>query len=69
MAIGGGATGAFWCQVDGNALQVVATTTLRSECADLPVAVDRLGKGERVLVQAYDMTKLRQALQTHGVHV
>jgi hypothetical protein len=68
MAIGGSATGAFWCVVQANWLQVSSTTTLRSECVPVDKAVDSLSKGERVLVQAYDMAQLRQALRGQGVH-
>lgn len=62
MAIAGGATSAYRCQVVDGALEVTSTTILRSECADVETALLRLGRGERVTVAGSDMEKLRRRL-------
>ena len=59
MAIAGGATSAYRCQVIDGELEVSNTTTLRSECVEVDAAVVRLGKGERVTVAGSDMEALR----------
>ncbi len=62
MAIAGGATSAYRCQVVDGALEVSNTTTLRSECVAVEAAVVRLGRGERVTVAGSDMEALRRRL-------
>ncbi len=47
MAVGGGATGAFYCVVQANELVIRGTTTLRSECLAVAAAVEKLGRGEQ----------------------
>ncbi len=67
MAVSGGATGAFRCQVQGNELTLTGTTTLRQLCVPVEQAVLALSKGEMVTVQATEMAKLREALGKHNV--
>ncbi len=62
MAIAGGATSAYRCQVVDDILETRGTTTLRSECADVEAALLRLGRGEWVTVAGSDMETLRRRL-------
>lgn len=58
MAVAGGATSAYRCQVVDGTLEVSNTTTLRSECVAVEAAIVRLGRGERVTVAGGDMEAL-----------
>lgn len=62
MAIAGGATSAYRCQVVDGTLEASSTTTLRSECTAVDDAFVRLGRGERVVVAGSDMAELRKRL-------
>ncbi len=66
MAIAGGATSAYRCQVIDAELEVSNTTTLRSECVAVDEAFVRLGRGERVIVAGSDMEALRRRLGALG---
>jgi len=67
MAIAGGATTAYKCQVIGGQLSAVPTTTLRTECVEPEDALPRLATGERVTVAGSDMAALRRLLgANHG---
>lgn len=61
MAISGGATTAYACQIVGGELTTERTTRLRSACATVDDALQRLAAGERVVVA------LRDRLQRAGV--
>lgn len=62
MAVAGGATTAYMCRVIGGELLVYRTTTLRSECATVDDAVQRLARCETVTVAGGDMAELRRRL-------
>jgi rRNA-processing protein FCF1 len=67
MAISGGATTAYYCQIVGAELSADTTTRLRSECATVDDALRRLAAGERVVVAGSDMAALRDRLLRAGV--
>jgi len=62
MAIAGGATVAYACQVVDGLLEVTAVTSQRSLCMTPRGAVLRLATGERVVVAGSDMVTLRVLL-------
>ena len=62
MAIAGGATVAYVCQVVDGCLEVIAVTSQRSLCMTPQGAVLHLGQGERVVVAGSDMVTLRALL-------
>jgi hypothetical protein len=62
MAIAGGATTAYACQVVNGALVVARKSTLRSLCVKVDEAFRLLGEGQRVTVAGADMPALRAAL-------
>ena len=63
----GGACSAYRCQVQDGWLHVAAHSTLRSECVSVPDAVQRLARGEVVVVAGSDMATLRTQLAGHGI--
>lgn len=67
MAVSGGATTAYTCQISGDALAVQATTRLRTECATVDDALKRLANGESVVVAGSDVAALRDRLRRAGV--
>ena len=67
MAVSGGATTAYVCQVHGYELTVTPTTRLRSECATVDHALQVLAAGERCVVAGSDMAALRDRLRRAGV--
>ncbi len=67
MAVSGGATTAYVCQVHGYELTCQPTTRLRSECATVDHALIELAKGEKCVVAGSDMAALRMRLQQAGV--
>jgi len=69
MAIAGGATTAYRCQVNDGQLTVTQTTMLRSLCASTSAALALLASGERVTVAGSDMAELRRMLDEQGVRV
>lgn len=62
MAVAGGATSAYRCQVQDGELVIVPTTSMRSECASPEEAIPRLGQGEWVTVAGSDMAEIRKRL-------
>ncbi len=62
MAVAGGACSAYRCRVEEDYLYAASTTTLRTLCVDVATAVERLSRGETVIVQGSDMAKLREEL-------
>ena len=67
MAVSGGATTAYVCQVHGYELTCQPTTLLRTECATVDHALQILARGERCVVAGSDMAALRMRLQQAGV--
>ena len=67
MAVSGGATTAYVCQVHDWQLTAQPTTRLRTECATVDHALIELAKGERCVVAGSDMAALRMRLQQAGV--
>ncbi len=67
MAVSGGATTAYVCQVSGYELTCTPTTRLRSECATVDHALQELAKGEKCVVAGSDMAALRDRLRRAGV--
>jgi len=62
MAIAGGATTAYRCQVVDGMLETRNTTTMRSECMNVDAAIVGLGRGEQVTVAGSDMAELSRRL-------
>jgi hypothetical protein len=67
MAIAGGVCSAYRCQVVSEELQTQSTSMLRSMCASPENAVDRLSRGESVVVAGADMSRLRTLLAPMGI--
>lgn len=67
MAVSGGACTAYKCRIYEYTLTRTPTTTLRSECARVDDACERLQRGEEVTVAGSDIEKLRQRLAAFGV--
>lgn len=68
MAIAGGVTAAYRCQVVDGWLQVQYAATQRSLCAQsVDVALERLQAGELVTVAGSDMPALRTRLAGLGI--
>lgn len=67
MAIAGGVCSAYRCQIVSEELQVRYTSILRSLCASPEDAVNRLGRGETVVVAGSDMARLRTLLAPLGI--
>lgn len=67
MAVSGGATTAYQCTVQEYRLVTTATTRLRTDCATVSDAQERLSRGESVVVAGSDMEQLRQRLASVGV--
>ena len=67
MAVSGGATSAYICQVHDWQLMATSTTRLRTECATVDHALQVLERGERCVVAGSDMAALRDRLQRAGV--
>lgn len=67
MAQGGSVTTAYKCTVQAYKLETEATSRLRTDCATVPDAVERLERGETVTVAGSDMMQLRSRLAGHGV--
>ena len=62
MAVAGGATSAYKCQVQDGELVIRSATALRNECSSPEEAIPRLGRGEWVTVAGSDMAELRRRL-------
>ena len=59
MAVSGGSTNAFRCNViDGNLIAAPTTYPTR-DCANVEAALEILGRGETCIVAAADMSALR----------
>jgi hypothetical protein len=68
MAIAGASVPAYICRVQGNELITGnRTTTQNAQCIEVVTAVDKLSRGETVLVRGSDMFTLRTRLAAHGV--
>ena len=67
VAVSGSATTAYSCMISGYELTVNRTTRARSECATVDDALQRLARGERVVVAGSDMAALRDRLHRAGV--
>ncbi len=67
MAISGGATSAYFCEIVDSELRTTSTTRLRSACATVDDALRRLAAGERVVVAGSDIVALRDGLRRAGV--
>lgn len=67
MAMSGGACSAYKCQVQEYKLIRTPTTALRSECARVDDAWEKLERGEEVVVAGSDIERLRQRLAAFGV--
>lgn len=67
MAIAGGMTTAYRCQVQEFRLFTDKTTYPSTECANIEAAVAILERGESVIVAAGDVAKLRQRLASFGI--
>lgn len=67
VAVAGSATTAYSCMISGYELAAIPTTRARSECATVDDALQRLAKGERVVVAGSDMAALRDRLRRAGV--
>lgn len=65
----GGNTTAYYCIISGMELATIPTTRLRSECATVDDAMQRLASGDRVVVAGSDMVALRDRLRQAGVAV
>jgi rRNA-processing protein FCF1 len=69
VAVSGGATTAYSCIISGMELSTAPTTRLRSECATVDDAMQRLAAGDRVVVAGSDMAALQDRLRRAGVMV
>lgn len=68
MAAGGSVTTAYTCKVvDGVKLTTEHTPRLRTECARVDDAADRLLRGQEVVVAGSDMGPLRSRLASFGI--
>lgn len=67
MAQAGGATTAYQCTVQEFKLETVPTSRLRTECATVSDAQERLSRGETVIVAGSDIMQLRSRLASFGV--
>ena len=68
VAMAGGVTAAYRCQVVDGWLRVNYQAALRSQCAEsLDLALQRLQAGEIVTVAGCDMALLRTRLAQNGV--
>ena len=68
MAAGGSVTVAYRCRVvDETKLATEYTSMLRTECAAVDDAVQRLNQGETVTVAGSDMGQLRSRLASFGI--
>ena len=67
MAIAGGMTGAYKCQIQEYRLTADKTTYPSKDCANIEAAVTILGRGESCIVAAGDVAKLRQRLASFGI--
>ena len=67
MAVSGGACSAYRCRVQEYKLMTTPTTTLRSQCARIDDAWEKLKRGEEVTVAGNDIERLRQRLAAFGV--
>lgn len=67
MAVAGGVCMAYQCQVNAGELVTRSTSMLRTYCATVDDALDRLSRGEAVTVAGSDMAALRRRLTQEGV--
>lgn len=68
MAMAGGVTAAYRCQVRENWLHVEYRAMPRAHCADtVEQAIERLERGEQVIVAGGDMGQLRTRLASLGI--
>lgn len=59
MAVSGGMTNAYRCNVTDNALIAAPTTYPTRDCANVEAALEILARGETCIVAAADMAALR----------
>lgn len=68
MAAGGSVTTAYTCKViEETKLTTKHTPTLRTECARVDDAAERLLRGQEVVVAGSDMGPLRSRLASFGI--
>ena len=67
MAVAGGITTAYKCQVSEYRLHVQSTSYPKAECANIEAAIQMLQAGESCIVASADIPALRQRLQGLGV--
>ena len=67
MAVSGGVTSAYRCQVRDGRLETQHAPRLRSECNTIDEAVPHLERGEVVVIAGSDMGKLRTKLASYGI--
>jgi hypothetical protein len=67
MAVAGGITTAYKCQVSEYRLHVQSTSYPKAECANIEAAIQMLQAGESCIVAGGDVAKLRQRLASFGV--
>jgi len=67
MAIAGGMTSAYRCNVSDNALIAAPTTYPGKDCANVEAAMAILARGESCIVAASDMSTLRARLLSERV--
>ncbi len=67
MAVAGGMTTAYRCNVSDNSLIAAPTTYPTRDCANVEAALEILGRGETCIVAAADMSALRARLLAEQV--
>ena len=67
MAVAGGMTTAYKCQVQEYQLTATPTTYPKSNCVKVELALAQLQTGETVIVASSDIAQLRQRLAGLGV--
>ncbi|MBP8291137.1 MAG: hypothetical protein KAX65_00100 [Caldilineaceae bacterium] len=67
MAVAGGMTTAYRCNVSDNALIAAPTTYPSRDCANVEAALEILARGETCIVAAADMSALRARLLAERV--
>lgn len=67
MAVSGGVTAAYACEVIDGEMITHYAARLRSQCATVDDALLRLARGERVVVAGCDMAALRTRLAGLGI--
>lgn len=67
MAVAGGITTAYKCQVSEYRLEVQSTSYPKAECKSIEAACAILERGESCIVASADIPALRQRLRALGV--